>query len=121
MTENVCVALRDGVPSSLTITLSVLVPSWRASGTQEKAPVAVSKVALVGASGPKLKASASGGLSGSVAVLVKESVEPTPRVWSAIAAKEGGLLMGPGTTVMRFAPVTGWPSGLVITIERLPA
>ena len=80
ITVKFCVALRGGVPLSVTTTLRMLVPSWLESGDQANAPVAESTVALVGTPDPSAKASVSGGLSGSLAVLVKDKVVPTVRV-----------------------------------------
>src|SRR5437660_3482093 len=57
MTVKLCVALKGGVPLSVTSTLTVLVPSCVELGAQENAPVAGSRMALVGAPAPRLKAS----------------------------------------------------------------
>ena len=81
ITVKVCVALKGGLPLSVTTMTNWLVPGPSASpGVQVKSPlVGLSKAPLVGAR-PKLKVSASLGKSASVATFVTISVCPSATV-----------------------------------------
>src|SRR5215467_7543697 len=97
-TEKVWVALSEGWPLSVTITLKRLVPTCAAVGVQLNTPLDGSMLALAAAPLPRLKVNTCGGLSGSVARLVITSCVPTTMVWLAIAVRTGGLLSGRTTT-----------------------
>ena len=76
-TENVCVALKLGVPLSETISVKLLVEfAWVTSGRKLNAPLLVFSVALV-APTSSAKVSVWGGESASVALAVKATVWPT--------------------------------------------
>ncbi len=109
VTWKLCIALRLGVPLSVTITVNRLVVSaWVTSGRQMKTPLLVSIVALVGPV-VRLKANVWGGTSGSAAVLVMTSMTPTLIVLSEMAARVGGV----------FAPVTARVALLLVMVPAL--
>src|SRR5664280_898405 len=90
------VALRFGVPLSVTCTLTRLVVlAWLTGGRQVKmplVPLAVVSVALVGAVN-KLKVSVCGGASMSIATLVMDRVIPALMVWLATGNNTGVELL----------------------------
>src|SRR5262249_44258205 len=92
MTLKFCVALRFGVPLSVTTTLNgFVVLAWVTDGRQVRMPLVALMVALVGASG-KLKVSVCAGTSASVAWLVMDRFTPALMVTSETGAKTGAKL-----------------------------
>src|SRR5258706_7465484 len=92
--RNVCVALKLGVPLSVTITLIELVPGPCASlGVQVKTPLDALIVALDGAPAPRLNISVSS--SGSLAELVNVSNCNSFTVSGEIAESAGGWFVAP--------------------------
>src|SRR5258706_10503819 len=93
-------ALRGGIPSSITKTLTTFVDGPCSSvGVQAINPF----VGLIdippGALVPRLKVSTLAGMSGSVAELVTSRVSPSTTTWSAKGNNTGGLLVSKTTTV----------------------
>src|SRR5258708_39565020 len=113
-------ALRGGIPSSVTKTLTTFVDGPCSSiGVQAINPF----VGLIdippGALVPRLKVSTFAGMSGSVAELVTSRVSPSTTTWSAIGNNTGGLFTSI-TTTMNFwrAIMTGDPSSATITVTN---
>src|ERR1017187_3595236 len=84
-----CVALKLGVPLSVTMNKRLLVvPAWMAAGRQVKRPLVELMAALVGALS-RLNASVWYGRAGSVAELVTVRVTPALTVWLPTGASDG--------------------------------
>ena len=79
-TVNACVALIGGRPLSDTTTARLLVPTCARFGVHRNRPFEELMLALNGELGGKLNVNELGGLSASVALLVKARVIPTPMV-----------------------------------------
>jgi hypothetical protein len=78
MTVNCCVALKDGVPLSLTMTeMMFVLGAWLGPGRHWKMPATGSIVALAGAPAPSEKVSVRAGTVSSVAELVKINRSPS--------------------------------------------
>src|SRR6266540_1740905 len=86
----VCVALIDGVPLSVTITVNTFVEPDGPATVQLKTPLFGLIVAPAGAPAPRLKSSEFVGKSESVAVAVKFTAWPMKFVRLAIGASTGG-------------------------------
>src|SRR5437867_2943494 len=98
-TVKVCVALRLGVPLSVTMTLMIGRPGRRDwVGVQLNTPLVAPRVALRGAY-TRLKVSVFAGRSGSEAELVKVRSVPSVTVLSAMVVSDGGLLDSSTNTV----------------------
>src|SRR5262245_19357452 len=92
MIANVLVALKFGVPLSVTLTVNRLVLSaCDTSGRDAKMPLDGPSVALVGPVN-RLNVSVWAGTSGSVATLVTVTMTPTLIVWSETGASVGAVL-----------------------------
>src|SRR5688572_33417461 len=93
VTLKVCVALKGGLPLSLTRTLKLNeFPPCASLGTQPKAPVFELMIAPAGAPDRSVHVSVCAGMLLSVAVAVKASTSPSKTVRSAMAASTGATL-----------------------------
>src|SRR6266540_858735 len=88
---NVCVALIDGVPLSVTITVNTFVEPDGPKTVQSKTPLFGLIVAPAGAPAPKLKSNVFVGKSESVAGAVKVTVWPMKFVRLAIGDSTGAV------------------------------
>src|SRR5882672_1330616 len=94
LTVKLWVALRLGVPSSVTRTVMILVLGLcSAEGDQVNKPFAGSMAAPAGALVPRLKVRVLAGRSTSLAELVTINSTPATTVRSAIGAKTGAALV----------------------------
>ena len=111
-------ALRFGVPSSVTITVTGYLPGPCASvGVQRNTPVIASMLAPAGASSPRLNIKAFFGMSGSVALAVKVSSSFSFTDLLPMPASTGASFTSLTVTVIvSKASIGGVPSSVTRTV-----
>src|SRR5437879_2875710 len=110
------VALNNGMPLSVTITLNAFEPVCAGVGVQVNTPFVGLMAAFAAAPLPRLNANWPP--SDSEAILVIMRAIPTAMVWLVIAARTGGLLVGVTITAkVRVAVKAGKPLSVTTTLK----
>ena len=112
------VSLSDlvGVPLSVTTTSKVWGPCWVSLGVQVKTPLTGSMAAPAGALLPRVKVRVLAGRSGSVAVAVNASGDPSFTAWSPTGSRVGAWLVSVTVTVMvSLSDLVGVPLSVTTT------